>query len=327
VRDRKAGYNMDRLSGHIDNIESVSHEPDPPVIGFGPGDEHLLEDRARHRPIDPQLFELEELDCRYEAGTATLWSYMRPLGRPSFTPRLLRDFDAWQRLISADFGPDKVPLRYLVLGSRAPGVFCFGGDLALFQRLIRSRDRQGLAQYGFRCVEILHRNMHSLDLPMLTIGLVEGAALGGGFEALLSFDVLIAERGATFGFPEMLFGLFPGMGAHAILSRRLGSAIADRIILSNETYSAEEMYELGLVQQLAEPGEGLQVCRDFIKRSERRHPGLVNSRKAMKRTRPIELRELKDIVELWADAAIQLTEQDLKVMSRLTRAQERVAAA
>jgi DSF synthase len=318
---------MDRLAGRIEDTEPVDHQSDNSVIGFGAGDAHLLDESARHRAIDPQLFELEELDCLYEAPTATLWTYMRPQGRPSFTPAMLRDFDSWQRLIAADFGPDKVPLRYLVLGSRAPGVFCFGGDLALFQKLIRMGDRQSLANYGFRCVEILHRNMHSLDLPMLTIGLVQGSALGGGFEALLSFDFLIAERGATFGLPEILFGLFPGMGAHAILSRRLGNAMADRLILSNETYTAEQMYDLGLVHQLAEPGEGLKTCREFIKRSERRHPGLVNSRKAMKRIRPIELRELKDIVELWADAAIQLTEQDLKVMSRLTRAQERVRAA
>jgi DSF synthase len=318
---------MDRLSGHIENVEPVSHEADASAIGFGSGDAHLIEESVRHRAIDPQLFELDELDCLYETHSATLWTYMRPGGRPSFTPAMLRDFEGWQRLIAADFGPDKVPLRYLVLGSRSPGVFCFGGDLALFQKLIRTGNRQGLANYGFRCVEILHRNMHSLDLPILTIGLVEGAALGGGFEALLSFDFLIAERGATFGLPEILFGLFPGMGAHAILSRRLGSAMADRLILSNETYTAEQMYEIGLVHQLAEPGEGLKACREFIKRSERRHPGLVAARKAMKRTRPIELRELKDIVELWADAAIQLTEQDLKVMSRLTRAQERVGNA
>ena len=318
---------MDRLSGHIENVEPVSHEADVSAIGFGSGDAHLIEESVRHRAIDPKLFALDELDCMYESQTATLWSYMRPQGRPSFTPTMLRDFESWQRLIGAEFGPNKVPLRYLVLGSRSPGVFCFGGDLALFQQLIRTGNRQGLANYGFRCVEILHRNMHSLDLPMLTIGLVEGAALGGGFEALLSFDFLIAERGATFGLPEILFGLFPGMGAHAILSRRIGSAMADRLILSNETYTAEQMYELGLVHQLAEPGEGLKACREFIKRTERRHPGVVNARKAMKRTRPIDLRELKDIVELWADAAIQLSEQDLKVMSRLTRAQERVAHA
>ncbi len=318
---------MDRLSGHIEDDDTVSQDAESSIIGFGRGDEHLVTSAAYPADIDAQLFLMNELECHYDTQTASLWTYMRPKGRPSFTPPMLRDFDNWQRLISNNFGTDKADLRYLILGSRAPGVFCFGGDLALFQELIRSGDRQALAQYGFRCVEILHRNMRSLDLPMLTIGLVEGAALGGGFEALLSFDFIIAERGATFGLPEILFGLFPGMGAHAILSRKLGSAMADRLILSNETYTAEQMYDLGIVSYLAEPGEGAKACRDFIKRSERRHPGLVNSRKAMKHTRPIELRELKDIVELWADAAIQLTEQDLKVMSRLTRAQERVAAA
>lgn len=315
---------MDRQTGHIEDLGVGPGVGDGSAFGFAAGDEHLIEESALHRAIDPELFELDQLDVMYEAQTAALWTYMRPTGRPSFTPPMLRDFESWQRLIWAEFGSGKVPLRYLVLGSRAPGVFCFGGDLALFQQMIRAGDRAGLEQYGYRCVEILHRNMHSLDLPMLTIGLVEGAALGGGFEALLSFDFLIAERTATFGLPEIMFGLFPGMGAHSLLSRRLGGAMANRLILSNETYSAEQMYDLGLVHQLAEPGEGLKACRDFIKRSERRHPGLVNARKAMKRTRPVDLRELKDIVELWADAALQLTEQDLKVMSRLTRAQERV---
>ena len=220
-----------------------------------------------------------------------------------------------------------MPLKFLVLGSRAPGVFCFGGDLELFQQLIREGDRTGLMQYGYRCVEILHRNMHALDIPMLTIGLVEGAALGGGFEALLSFDYIVAERGATFGLPEVMFGLFPGMGAHAILSRKLGSAMADRLIVSNETYTAEKMFELGIVHQIAEPGEGLQACRDFIDRSDRRHGGLVNARRAMKQTLPLTLDELKRIVDLWADAALQLREQDLKVMSRLAAAQARLAHA
>jgi DSF synthase len=317
---------MDRLSGYLDraNEEMGSERP---AVGFGAGEEHLVERSGGDLRIDQQLFDLIELECKYSREEAALWTFMRPAGRPSFTPAMLLDFVDWQRLIVENFGPGQVPLRYLILASRAPGVFCFGGDLKLFERLIRSRDRDGLARYGYRCVEILHRNMHALDLPMLTVGLVQGAALGGGFEALLSFDYIVAERGATFGLPEVLFGLFPGMGAHAILSRKLGSAQADRLIVSNRTYTAEEMYELGIVHQLAEIGEGEAACHDFIRRSERRHPGLVNARKAMKLTSPIGLSELKRIVDLWADAALQLSDTDLKVMNRLTRAQERLGTA
>lgn len=317
---------MDRLSSALDRLDD-STSANETVFGFGGGEEHLIEQSRQHLRINPQLFDLAELDCLYQADEATLWTFMRPEGRPSFTPAMLHDFEDWQRLIVESFGSGQAPLRYLVLGSRAPGVFCFGGDLQLFERLIRSRDRDSLTRYGYRCVEILHRNMHALDLPMLTIGLVQGAALGGGFEALLSFDYIVAERDATFGLPEILFGLFPGMGAHAILSRKLGAAMADRLIVSNQTYTAEEMYELGLVHHLAENGEGLAACQDFIRKSERRHPGLVNARRAMKLTNPIGLSELKRIVDLWADAALQLSDSDLRVMNRLTRAQERVAQA
>lgn len=318
---------MERQSSSLDGCVSGNGSPEAPAMPMGAGDEHLVIASARRSAIPEKLFHLNELEVLYDDDRETLWTYMRPGGRPSFSQVMLRDFVDWQDLIGEGFGPGKVPLKFLVLGSRAPGVFCFGGDLELFQRLIREGDRSGLVQYGYRCVEILHRNMQSLDLPVLTVGLVEGAALGGGFEALLSFDYIVAERGATFGLPEVMFGLFPGMGAHAILSRKLGSAMADRLIVSNETYTAEDMYKLGLVHHLAENGGGLDACRAFIDRSTRRHAGLINARKAMKLTRPLALEELKRIVDLWADAALQLREQDLKVMSRLASAQARLAAA
>jgi DSF synthase len=318
---------MDRVSRQLDRVDDNHATVDEPLIGFGSGDEYLLNQSALHVSIDADLFKLAELDCLYQAESAALWTFMRPTGRPSFTPAMLRDFEDWQRLIVENFGPGQVPLRYLVLGSRAPGVFCFGGDLELFQRLIRDGDRDGLARYGYRCVQILHRNMSALDLPMLTVGLVQGAALGGGFEALLSFDYIVAEEDATFGLPEILFGLFPGMGAHAILSRKLGTAVADRLIVSNQTFTAAEMYELGLVHVVAPSGQGIAACQEFIRKSERRHLGLVNARKAMKVTHPIRLEELKRIVDLWADTALQLSEMDLKVMNRLVRAQQRIPAA
>jgi DSF synthase len=162
---------------------------------------------------------------------------------------------------------------------------------------------------------------------VLTIGLAQGAALGGGFEALLSFDHIIAEEDATFGMPEILFGLFPGMGAHALLSRKLGSAMAARLIVSNQTYSAQDMYDLGIVSEVAPRGQGIAACEAFIRKSERRHAGLVGARRALKLTHPLGLDELKAIVDLWADAALQLGESDLKVMNRLVRAQDRLPTA
>jgi DSF synthase len=316
---------MDRLNGDLDKDVEISGVADVSAIPLNANVEALVEQTSRRLAVPEKLLALEELDVLYDDQRQALWTFMRPKERPSFTPTMLADFGLWQSLIAENFGPDRVPLRYIVLGSRAPGVFCFGGDLALFHRLIRERNRDGLAAYGYRCVEILNRNMHALDLPALTIGLVQGQALGGGFEALLSFDFIIAERGSTFGLPEVTFGLFPGMGAHAILSRKLGSAMADRIILSNETYSAEEMYELGIVHQLAPAGEGVGAVRDFIAKSDRRHAGLVNARRASRAAMPIEMSEYYQIVDYWAEAALQLREQDLKLMQRLAGAQAQKA--
>lgn len=317
---------MDRLVAGLDNMRNLASTEDTRALFFESPDAGFVDDAQDRLALPEKLFGLNELDVLYEPVDEVLWTFMRPAGRPSFTPSMLEDFEDWQRLILSGFGQGRAPLKYLVLGSRAPGVFCFGGDLDLFNRMIRSGDRAGLVRYGYRCVEILHRNINALDLPILTIGLVQGAALGGGFEALLSFDHIIAERGATFGLPETMFGLFPGMGAHAMLSRKLGSAAADRIILSNKTYSAQEMYDLGIVHELADDGTGMAATRAFLARNTRRHAGLVGAKRAMRESSHVPLAELKRIVDHWAESALQLREQDLKLMQRLVSAQSKLVA-
>ena len=317
---------MDRLAADLESARGIAPSDDPDHLFFADPDEGLTEEARVRLSLPQKLFELSELDVLYEPVDEVLWTFMSPSGRPSFTPPMLSDFEDWQKLILDGFGEGRAPLKYLILGSRAPGVFCFGGDLELFHRLILTGDRAGLVRYGYRCVEILHRNIHALDLPILTVGLVQGAALGGGFEALLSFDYVIAEASATFGLPEVMFGLFPGMGAHAILSRKLGSAAADRMILSNRTYSAAEMFELGIVHQLADDGGGVGAVREFIARNARRHAGLVGAKRAMRESTHVPLAELKRIVDHWAESALQLREQDLKVMKRLATAQSRLVA-
>lgn len=314
---------MDRLPSDLDaEACEDGFSSAIPMHGGGEFDRALSD--AGSTGLPGALARLAELESRYDPADRALYSWIKPAGRPSFTPSLLGDIEAWQAAIAAHYGPTTGrPLDFLVLGSRVPGVWCYGGDLALFQQLIRSGDRAGLIDYGHRCVHILHRNYHALDLPMLTIGLVQGEALGGGFEALLSFDVIIAERGSRFALPEVMFGLFPGMGAHAMLSRKLGTAMADRVILSNQVYTADDMYAMGIVAQVVEPGEGIAAVRDYMASTRRRHGGLVAARRAMRVASPVQLAELRAIVDLWADAALGLSEADLKLMSRLASTQAR----
>ena len=154
---------MDRVTGGLDRIQNNSFGDDRPAIILTASDERLVRAANPILSAPEELFRLNELDVFYDDEHRALWTYMRPAGRPSFTPAMLRDFEDWQRLIPQGFGKGKVPLDFLILGSRAHGVFCFGGDLELFQSLIREEDRDGLVAYGFRCVEILDRNIKALD--------------------------------------------------------------------------------------------------------------------------------------------------------------------
>lgn len=280
----------------------------------------------RSLPAGSRLFDLGQLDVRWDAPSGTLWTYMTPADRPNFNRPMLRDFRRWQAEIRREFaGPDAV-LKYLVLGSKFPGIFNLGGDLDLFAGFIRAGDRGGLISYGRDCVSILHNNMKCLDLPIVTVALVQGDALGGGFEAMLSFNVVVAERGARFGLPEIAFGLFPGMGAHCLLARKVGLAKAEQMMLSNRLYSAEEMHEFGLVQVLAEPGCGEEAVKAYVARNGRKQSGHRGIYQASGLVDPISLGELEAVVEIWADSALCLTDSDLKLMKRLVEAQSRLAA-
>ena len=303
------GVALNRVSTNFEQHIILDESGNPMLVEGGP-------------VIAPELFGLDELRVEYDSETKALWTHMVPSGRPSFTPSMLADFERWQDLIQANFGRDD--LRFLILGSHAPGVFCYGGDLTLFRKLIVAGDRAALVDYGHRCCRILHRNINTLGLPMLTIGLAQGDALGGGLEALLSFDFIIAEESAGFGLPEIMFGLFPGMGAHAFLSRQLGSVAAEKLITSGKTISAREMLALGLVHEVVPDGTGEEAVQTFIEKNARRHAGLLGSRRATKRSWNLSLAELSEITEIWADTALKLTERDLKLMGRLADKQSRV---
>ncbi len=143
----------------------------------------------------------------------------------------------------------------------------------------------------------------------------------GGSEGALSFNVLIAERSARLGLPEVLFNLFPGMGAYSFLSRKLDSARAERMILSGRIYTAEELYEMGVIDILAEDGEGTQAVKKYIAANGRRRHVRHALSRAARRVNPLTLDELRDVTKIWVDTALGLHPSDLRKMRRLATAQ------
>ncbi|HEY5210453.1 MAG TPA: crotonase/enoyl-CoA hydratase family protein [Stellaceae bacterium] len=271
---------------------------------------------------------LTQFRLQYDGDERILWCQFEYTGRPCFSPTVLNEAQQVQRLVrdlslAATGAGDEPPLRYLVLGSRAPGVWNLGGDLELFANLIRRRDRGELTRYAHQCCEVGYINSSLYQLPVVTVALVQGDALGGGFEAAMSSNLVVAERSAKFGLPEVLFNLFPGMGAYTFMARRIAPGLAERMILSGEIFTAEKLHEIGLIDVLAPDGAGVETFYDAIGHNGKRHQTHVALRAARRLVNPIGFEEMARIADLWVEAAFKLEESDLKKMLRLASAQDR----
>jgi DSF synthase len=267
----------------------------------------------------------QEISLRYDSRHRAIWCYYNPASRPCFSSTMLQELRQMQQSIIHYFTTKNThsePLvRYQILHSQVPGVFSLGGDLALFSKLIRENNRQHLLDYAIQCIDICYLNAVNLHLPLTTISLVEGAALGGGFESALSSNILIATENAEMGFPEIRFNLFPGMGAYSLLARTCGMGIAHRMLASGETYSARKLYEMGIVHYLGKTGKGVESVEKFM----RQHQQSSNGYRALQQVRqcyhPMDYQELADITEIWVNAALRLKDKDLRLIDRLVKAQ------
>ncbi len=279
---------------------------------------------------DPAELNLAELDGVLDHSAKVYWQYMRPEGKPSFTFGLLRDMkasiDHLTRLF-ADSSAAEPPVRYTVMASRMPGVFNLGGDLRHFAELIRNQDRATMRQYAHACIDVQYPRAVNMNLPIVSISLVQGDALGGGFEAALADNVIIAEKSAKFGLPECLFNLFPGMGALSFLTRKVGAPVAEKMVFSGQIYTAAELHEMGVVDVLAEDGMGEQAVYDFIEKSERSFASRRSVYASRQIINPVSRDELIRITDMWVEAALSLTPADLRKMERLASAQDRRWAA
>lgn len=255
------------------------------------------------------------------------WVYMHANApahyHPCFSEHLLSDLLRVQNAIRNRLasGSGTGGIQHLVLASESDA-FNLGGDLALFAQLIRAGNRGRLLEYAKLCVEVAYNFSRLYQDHVHSIAVVQGDALGGGFEAALCCHTIIAEEGTGLGFPEVLFDLFPGMGAYTFLTRRVPAAVAERMMLDGHVYPAEELHAMGIVDQLVPRGEGLAAARELVRRNQRRGNALRALNAVRQSCRPVSLEELLAVTTEWVDAAMRLDGRGLRTMERLIRAQQ-----
>lgn len=174
--------------------------------------------------------------------------------------------------------------RVVVVTSSHERAFCVGADL---------KERNSFSDADLMKQRPVARGAYTgvLELPMPTIAAVHGFALGGGFELALSCDVIVADRTAVVGLPEVSVGVIPGGGGTQLLPRRVGAARAAELIFTARRLEAAEAHELGLVDQLVDEGQDRAQALELASRMAANSPvGLRAAKRALRLGHGLDLR-------------------------------------
>lgn len=180
------------------------------------------------------------------------------LNNPPLNPLISELVGQLAQQLSASLSDPEIQI---ILLSGASNSFAAGADIRRLERLAKkaaqkNTERSQLntddAEEGPRSQASLPELIQAVEQsPKPVIALIDGFALGGGLELALACHLRIATPEAKLGLPELSLGLIPGAGGTVRLPRLIGAASAIDIILSSKQVSAEQSFELGLVDQIA----------------------------------------------------------------------------
>ena len=188
--------------------------------------------RTDVRPDGVAVLTLDQPDSKVNLLTPAMWSALE---------------DALVRVA------DDPDVRGVVIASGKPDSFVAGADLK-FLAMVAGQNEPGvrdMLEQGQKVLDMLE----SLTVP--TCAVVRGPALGGGLELALACDHIMVDdpATATFGFPEVTFGLIPGWGGTQRLPRLIGLEKACEMLLTGATLSGDDWFETGLARSEVTAGD------------------------------------------------------------------------
>lgn len=199
---------------------------------------------------------------------------------------------------------DHDTVRFLVITGAGDRAFCSGGDLAEFHSLTTEKQAFGMLS---KMAKILYE---LATLPVPTIALVNGAAVGGGCEIATACDFRLVASEAKCGFIQGTLAITSGWGGGTYLFERgLRHDRALKMLVDAKAYQAEHLYEIGWAMRVFE-GAKEEALETFIADMRKIHPSVHKAYKEMELRKWKEMRlfdrvmeEVQTCAKLWESDA------------------------
>lgn len=200
------------------------------------------------------------LDARHDESGAVYLTLSRPEKRNAVDDVLVRALSERLTALAAEAEAGDANIRCVILQGAGES-FCAGGDLAWMRRLAEADLAANRAD-----AEALGNLLATLAaMPVPTVALVQGAAIGAGLGLVAACDIAVAADGTRFAMPEARLGLVPGVIA-PVVADAIGLRAARYYSLTGARFDAETALQLGLVQRVT-PAEDLAAAGEALRDS------------------------------------------------------------
>jgi enoyl-CoA hydratase/carnithine racemase len=169
------------------------------------------------------------------------------------------NFDVMQGLSEAIKDSSDSNIKALVITGKGDHAFCSGGDLSVFHLLHTKEEAYPMLS---RMANILYS---LLTLPIPTIALINGTAIGGGCELAAACDFRLAQKGIKAGFVQGKQAITTGWGGGSILAEKLPTSTAMKLLMEAELQTAEYLKEAGFINALYE-ADSIQACEEYLEK-------------------------------------------------------------
>jgi len=248
----------------------------------------------------------------YEDDIKTLWVTFGDGYVPRMTVEFLENFLEETPKAVNDTRPNAI-----VFKSKHPAIFNLGGDLEFFLKY--HKDFFNMSYYTNLCLSCVDLIQGGADNYAHTFSIVEGECLGGGFEAALACDQIIATPKAVFGFPEAAFGLFPGMGGYPLVAKHSDEAKAFEIVRGDRSYNACDLRGTEIVKRNTD--KPAHLTREIIRAWDNKDAGWKHAQKIRKLNRIVPRKTLDTVADYWVQCVLKLSDENIDKLSKIRRAQ------